>query len=97
MHLRAGGLKTEQPIPERWGRAFCALRTMPAPIGRTASVATPIGGLRLPGRQKPAARPWLRLSCGGRDEGGLEAAQLPAPEDSGDTDGNAPCETLVNP
>ena len=49
---------------------------------------------------KPAARPLLRLSWGGLDDayrGALARQGWAAPEDSGETDRNAPCETLVNP
>lgn len=82
MRLRAGGLLTdntgdpEQPIPERWGGTFCELRTLP--IGRAASVATPIGGLCLTGLYKPAAGLSLILIPGGLDEARLDAAQLRA-------------------
>ena len=88
-----------QPILEQWGGASIALRTLPAPIGQTASVTTPIGRLCLIG-YRPAAGPSLRLSAGGLDI--TELLALPrtgwaARQDSGETDGYVPCATLVNP
>ena len=103
MHLRAGGFLTdtppEQPIPEQWGGASIELRTLPAPIGQTASVTTPIGRSCLTG-YRPAARPSLHLSARGLDVAVVLAGPRPgwaAPQDSGETDGNAPCATLINP
>ena len=104
MRLRAEGLgrqgrDPEQPIPNRWGGTFCALRTLSAPIGWTASVATPIGGLCLTRLYKPAAHPSLCLSQGGLDLAYHRALAGPgwaAQEQSGEADRNTPCETLVN-
>ena len=104
MRLRAGGLLTdnagdpEQPIPERWGGTFCELGTLP--IGRTALVAKPIGGLCLTGLHKPAARLSLILIPGGLDEARLDAAQLRARTRPGwaalQDRRKAPCDALVN-
>ena len=97
--LRNGGFLTdtppEQPIPEWWGGASIALRTLRAPIGQTASVARQIGRSCLTGYRR-AAGPSLRLSAGGLDVAELLGYPRPdwaAPQDSGD----APCTTLINP
>ena len=90
---------SKQPIPEQWGGASITLRTLPAPIGQTGSVARPIGHSCLTGYRR-AAGPSLCLSVGGLDIAEL----LPQPrlgwaasQDSGETDRNAPCTTLINP
>ena len=104
--LRAGGFfldtrGTQSSQSPSGGAGPCA-RSAPSrpPIGGTASVAAPIGGLCLTGLYEPAPRPSLRLSSGGREAAGAGARAGPGwatRGDSGETDGNTPCETLINP
>ena len=103
MRLCAGGFLTEtapeQPIPERLGGASFSLHTLPAPIGRTASITTPIGRLCLTG-YRPAAHPSLSLNAGELHAIELLTSLGPglaAPQDSWETYRNTPCTTLTNP
>ena len=103
VRLRTGGFladtPSEQPIPEQLGGASFSRHTLPASIGWTASVTTLIGRLCLTGyglaarnslrpdaRNPHATELWRSLGPG-----------LVAPQDSWETDQNAPCTTLTNP